>query len=55
MVGIVEVPFNNAAAIATPKRAAMHGITIAQIAPVDNPLLLFLINGTIVELFWLLL
>jgi hypothetical protein len=34
-------PLTKAATAATPKRAAMHGITIPQIAPVDNPLLLF--------------
>ena len=37
-----DEPVNNAAAVATPNRAAIVGIAIAQIAPVDNPLLLFL-------------
>ena len=34
------LPLHKAAAAATPIRAATHGIAIAQIAPVDKPLLL---------------
>ena len=49
----IDPPFKNAAAAATPKRAAIHGIAIPQIAPVDSPLLLFLITGVIIELFLL--
>ena len=41
-------PLHKAAAAATPIRAAQHGITIPQIAPVDKPLLLFFV-GIIVE------
>ena len=37
-----EPPLHKAAAAAAPKRAAIVGIAIAQIAPADNPLLDFL-------------
>ena len=37
-----EPPLNNAAAPVIPNNAAIEGITIPHIAPVDNPLLLFL-------------
>ena len=47
----VGAPVNNAAVAATPNRAAIAGIAIAQIAPVDKPLLLFLITGVLVVSF----
>ena len=47
----VDAPVNNAAAVATPNRAAIVGIAIAQIAPVDKPLLLFLITGVLIVSF----
>jgi len=46
-------PFTKAAAAATPKRAAIHGIAIPQIAPVNNPLLLFFVTGRTIVLFLL--
>ena len=47
----VDAPVNNAAAVATPNRAAIVGIAIAQIAPVDKPLLLFLKIGLLIVSF----
>ena len=38
----IAPPFKKAAAAAIPRRPAIHGIAIPQIAPVDSPLLLFL-------------
>jgi hypothetical protein len=46
-----DAPLNNAAAVAAPKSAAIVGIAIAQIAPVDKPLLLFLIIGLLIVPF----
>ena len=42
LVEDADAPVNNAAAVATPNKAAIVGIAIAQIDPVDKPLLLFL-------------
>jgi hypothetical protein len=49
-VEAIAPPLTKAAAAATPKRAAIHGIAIPQIAPVDNPLLLFFETGITVLL-----
>ena len=47
----IEPPLHRAAAAATPKRAAIVGIAIAQIAPVDNPLLDFFGTSSSIVLF----
>ena len=49
----IAPPFKKAAAAAIPKRPAIHGIAIPQIAPVDSPLLLFFVTGVKIVLFLL--
>lgn len=43
-LAVIDPPFTKHAAVVIPKRAAMYGIIIIQIAPVDNLLWPFIEN-----------